>query len=990
MSLVALGDSRQGSKESQGSESRQSSKELVQDAQEFLSALALKKMCKMRKRCEGFIYALPFFKLCKEEFVEEVAVHLHRESILQGTVIVHRHDVIGALHIVIVGNLEIIIEDNGLSMFVGDIREHSFFGEQILCHDADRSATANIVAKSMCVTYRLEEDEFVEVLDRFPGERQHFKLAEVIQPKSPKSPKSPGLEKGNNAEQRQRSLSTILKQVSVFTIPMFMDCDQAFLSYVNMRMHRQILFTGQVLMKEGDSGDSCILLTCGSVITEVSGRKVAEMGEGSVFGELAVLGISEQRPSTVRASSLCHIQVLARSVLRSALDQYPEEFKRFLKLVDTRSTQNVTAPPLRKVKFFSSCSEEFLQLLQGSLDEKLYMSNQTVVEEGTEGEAIYIILQGTCEAVVQGQVVGILQDGAVFGEMTALGLVDKTTASVIAKCSCFVQILHRAVILHALDQCPEERNMFMKLSGERFQRMSQRLSRSKNTLQSYAFFKDCSEGFLNKLRENLQEKMFLPGSDIVVEGAEGSTCFVLHQGTAEVTKKEVLLKKFESGSVFGEFVVLGLTGVRECTVKATSICLVEELQRDSLWAAIEEYPQEAKIFERLVNSHLETTMNDALTKCSFFRGLDNRVVTSIALTAQTRVTAPMQWIVRENMYGDSMFVINRGTVSVHVNSQDVGIMRAGDYVGATTMLGSHKTYPAGYRAKMMCHVINITRADFMKAMQQVEGKSKDWLKSLQDHEKDAFEQEMTELVKQAKTARMIERIKRNIQAARSQENGLSSFTFLELLRGGSLENPREILQKYLTAWFAHVHAAKLDTRTSRRSSSLSAYLATKRFSTNKILQQQKKLEEEEIEDMNNNSRSGSKDGAMSVAPSNFSYDGDDMMPDPENGTAIVPAIAPQATVEDIWTKDVSRMVRGIMQATDGVGLYNSNPANTCRKQAWNTDWKLFKGPGIPEPQAVPWSASVAGCRKSRTKSQTARSWNPRKILMTGGAPRRPQ
>eukprot|EP00746_Dinoflagellata_sp_MGD_P020070 gnl/MRDRNA2_/MRDRNA2_146702_c0_seq1.p1 gnl/MRDRNA2_/MRDRNA2_146702_c0~~gnl/MRDRNA2_/MRDRNA2_146702_c0_seq1.p1 ORF type:complete len:657 (+),score=146.39 gnl/MRDRNA2_/MRDRNA2_146702_c0_seq1:239-1972(+) len=568
--------------------------------------------------------------------------------------------------------------------------------------------------------------------------------------------------------------------------------------------------------------------------------------------------------------------------------------------------------------------------------------------------------------------------------MTALGLVDKTTASVIAKTSCFVQVLHRAVILHALDQCPEEREMFFKLSEQRMSRLTSRMSRSKNTLKSYAFFKDCSDGFLAKLRENLQEKMFLPGSDIVAEGNEGATCFILHQGTAEVYRNECLLKKYDPGSFFGEFVVLGLTDVRDATVRASSICLVEELQRDSLWAAIEEYPQEAKIFEGLVMRHLETTVHDAVYKCPFFDGIGQRIATSVALAAQQRVVAPLQWILRERMPGDAMFVLNRGTVSVYENSQELGILRAGDYMGATTMLGVHKTYPAGYRAKMMCHVVVIYRADFVKATQQVT-QPKDWLKNLQEQEKEMFDSEMKNFNKQAKTTRMLERMKQNMSNVMSQGFDKETFSIGDLFTKNYDFNAEEIKQKYLSAWYTYVHHLKFSSRGSRVSQRRSLKLG---------IEEQKRAEEREIDDMesgrsNSAMRSnsalsgvskindnGMESRAQSVIPPSVGPAGDQAA---TNTMAVVP------TTEDVWTKGVKRMVKGILRATDGTGLYSSVPSN---KKGWQQDYGLFTSPGIPEAPSVPWSASVAGRKKSRP--HPSRLANPLKVLIFGGTQRLPK
>merc|ERR1719248_90866 len=100
-------------------------------------------------------------------------------------------------------------------------------------------------------------------------------------------------------------------------------------------------------MKEGTKGENCKIIIRGVVHVTVSGRKIAELKDGSFFGELAVLGISEARSATVTATTLCDVQVLHRSSLLKALEQFPRESLRFSELIETRTKAYIFSDDLK-------------------------------------------------------------------------------------------------------------------------------------------------------------------------------------------------------------------------------------------------------------------------------------------------------------------------------------------------------------------------------------------------------------------------------------------------------------------------------------------------------------------------------------------------------------------------------------------------------------------------------------------------------------------
>lgn len=74
-------------------------------------------------------------------------------------------------------------------------------------------------------------------------------------------------------------------------------------------------------------------------------------------------------------------------------------------------------------------------------DLKSVKKDEIVVEQGTEGNEMYIILEGTCVVEIDGQEVAELTAGSSFGEQTALGMASKRTATVRAIEDCELKVM---------------------------------------------------------------------------------------------------------------------------------------------------------------------------------------------------------------------------------------------------------------------------------------------------------------------------------------------------------------------------------------------------------------------------------------------------------------------------------------------------------------------------------------------------------------------
>ncbi|MEM7094174.1 MAG: cyclic nucleotide-binding domain-containing protein [Actinomycetota bacterium] len=98
------------------------------------------------------------------------------------------------------------------------------------------------------------------------------------------------------------------------------------------------------------------------------------------------------------------------------------------------------ADTLATVPLFSRCTTADLRTVARHLEVVDIDPGTTLITEGDEGETFYLILDGEVEVSRDGEVVGMAQSGAHFGELALLDPAPRA-ATVVTKSDCRVGIL---------------------------------------------------------------------------------------------------------------------------------------------------------------------------------------------------------------------------------------------------------------------------------------------------------------------------------------------------------------------------------------------------------------------------------------------------------------------------------------------------------------------------------------------------------------------
>ena len=118
-------------------------------------------------------------------------------------------------------------------------------------------------------------------------------------------------------------------------IPLFAECTKAELIEVAIIADEREASTGDRLTEEGQRGREFFVLVEGAVAVTSDGRKLANLGPGDWFGEIAILTY-KQRTATVTATSAVRLLVISDRAFRRVVETTPRIALKVLRNVAER------------------------------------------------------------------------------------------------------------------------------------------------------------------------------------------------------------------------------------------------------------------------------------------------------------------------------------------------------------------------------------------------------------------------------------------------------------------------------------------------------------------------------------------------------------------------------------------------------------------------------------------------------------------------------
>src|SRR5574341_1352610 len=106
-------------------------------------------------------------------------------------------------------------------------------------------------------------------------------------------------------------------------VPLFSACSKKDLHLVAKRAEDVKVDAGKQLVSEGETGNEFFVVIDGNAVVSRHGQKVAELGPGGFFGELALLD-KAPRNATVTADTPMELVVLGQREFAGLIDDVPE------------------------------------------------------------------------------------------------------------------------------------------------------------------------------------------------------------------------------------------------------------------------------------------------------------------------------------------------------------------------------------------------------------------------------------------------------------------------------------------------------------------------------------------------------------------------------------------------------------------------------------------------------------------------------------------
>ncbi|MHC4821029.1 MAG: Crp/Fnr family transcriptional regulator [Planctomycetota bacterium] len=227
----------------------------------------------------------------------------------------------------------------------------------------------------------------------------------------------------------------------------------------------------EVVFNNGEHADHMYVVLEGTVELRVGGEAVAEVPEGDVLGEMALLDQSKRSALAV-AKGDCRLL----PVNRFRFDQMVRKDPGFARLVLRTLAKRLRQSNVLRTgdDSITSSSEITGSLkLEGMEDQKKsFDAGESVFEAGTTGAHMFIVQTGTVELVVGDEIVHDVRPGGFFGEMA---LVEDLPRSATARAATDIRVLpiNRERFEFLVTQTPDFVVEMMRVMSGRLRRMNE-------------------------------------------------------------------------------------------------------------------------------------------------------------------------------------------------------------------------------------------------------------------------------------------------------------------------------------------------------------------------------------------------------------------------------------------------------------------------------------------------------------------------------------
>lgn len=358
-------------------------------------------------------------------------------------------------------------------------------------------------------------------------------------------------------ETRSAIKHDVLKNCSFFN-----GRDSKFLARVVEHLDVEMYKQGDIIIQEGDVGETTYVLHQGEVEVLVGPTRecVATLSSGSIFGEMTLLGVSDKRTSTIRALEFCDCRVIHHRAFVQILNHFPREKCYFDQLAEKcRAHLEKDAPLCARHRSLGSARP-------------------------STGGGLNLRAMGIVTNVaVRARRASKLNHGVGMRR----GSNDATMFSKLPDDDC--------------SDCSDATQSKSPASAR-----PHKSTFLTACLEKCAFFNGRDPRFIEVCMSEFTCEVFNREDIIVNEGDSGATMYYLHGGEAEVLvgPECECVATLSVGAIFGELAVLGVSDVRTTTVRASTFCDCRVLSKEAFNRLLDQFPEEKDFFTQLAKDRM--------------------------------------------------------------------------------------------------------------------------------------------------------------------------------------------------------------------------------------------------------------------------------------------------------------------------------------------------------------------------------------------------
>ena len=453
-----------------------------------------------KKKIEKSLQNHFLFKNKSQNIISNIIDSLQMQKLQPNTTLFKKGEKGNYFYIIKEGNLELIAE-YGKKI----LNQNETFGELALIANKERTAT--VKSLNYCILYLINGKKFREIVSKI-----------------------------NEDELLERL--NFLKAISIFNI-----LNNIYLNSIALGMLKCEFEKGQMILYEGDIGQSIYIIKYGIVKCFKGEKEVRFLGPRDFFGESAVLFNTTRSLSvTVVENSICY--QISESLL---IDIIGEEFRNII-------ISYLSKVSLKKSKYMKLLSNEiFFGKILENCNLKTFNNNDIIYDckKINDYNKFYVIIYGHFINENNGEI--LASRNQLFGD-EYIKTNSYPNFNIISQDECRTIEFNWDEIFPKLNLNIEKKKAFTL-----FERIEQ--------LKKISLFQETNEKQLFDIYLTMKKEKFKKGEKIFEEGEKGNKLYFVKKGKIKVFKNSKFIREINEGNYFGELALI-INEPRSATVIA--------------------------------------------------------------------------------------------------------------------------------------------------------------------------------------------------------------------------------------------------------------------------------------------------------------------------------------------------------------------------------------------------------------------------------------